>query len=241
MAYANAAAAHMRSTFDCDLALIVIDTLSAAAGFDDENSAGETQRVMSMLAALARETKTLVIVIDHHGKLIDTGVRGSSAKSGAADAILAALGDRDQSTGATSNRRLVVAKLRIGAAGYTIPFNLEGAADGLTCTVKWADAEPELAVPKGKSWPKALIIFKRALDEALGSVGRATTPRPGTPEVKAVDREAVRTEFYRLYPADDTKAKGKAFARGEKDAIERGVMCAIGVGPDLAQTIFWAT
>ena len=111
-ALAAAAAERMRKEFGLELALIVIDTLSAAAAFDDENSAAETQRVMNMLAALARETKTLVLLIDHYGKLVDTGVRGSSAKSAAADAILACLGDRDQATGATTNRRLAVAKLR---------------------------------------------------------------------------------------------------------------------------------
>ena len=52
--------------------------MSAAAGFDDENSAAETQKVMNMLAALARETKALVLLIDHYGKIIETGVRGSS-------------------------------------------------------------------------------------------------------------------------------------------------------------------
>jgi RecA-family ATPase len=88
------AATHMREHFGCDLVAIAIDTLSAAAGFDDENSASETQKVMSALAALARETKTLVIVLDHYGKVADTGIRGSSAKSAAADAILACLGDR---------------------------------------------------------------------------------------------------------------------------------------------------
>jgi hypothetical protein len=80
-AMARQAAAHMRSVFECELVLIVVDRLSSAAGFDDENSASETQKVMNVLAALARETKTLVIVLDHYGKVADTGVRGSSAKS----------------------------------------------------------------------------------------------------------------------------------------------------------------
>lgn len=69
---AMAAAEHTRKNFNCELALIVIDTLSAAAGFDDENSASETQKVMNMLAALARETQTLVLLIDHFGKVVET-------------------------------------------------------------------------------------------------------------------------------------------------------------------------
>jgi len=238
-AFAVTAEAALRKNFGRGLVLIVIDTLSAAAGFDDENSAAETQKVMSVLAALAREAKALVLVIDHYGKVADTGVRGSSAKSASADAILAALGDRDPATGSTSNRRLAVTKLRAGPVGRVIPFGLQKTADGMTCTVQWTDAEPEIVAPKGKPWPKALVIFKRAFDEALGSAGKVTIPRAGMPEVKAVDREAVRAEFYRLYPGETQKAKGKAFLRCVQDAVERGILCSINAGPDLGQTILW--
>jgi hypothetical protein len=238
-ALAAQAAQHLRAIFNCELALVVVDTLSAAAGFDDENSAAETQKVMTAIAALSRETKTLTLLIDHYGKLVDTGVRGSSAKSASADAILACLGDRDPATGATSNRRLAIAKLRAGPTGRVIPFDLAKTDDGLTCIVRWRPDEPELTAPRGKPWPKALIIFKRALDEALDSAGKTTTPRAGMPEVRAVDREAVRAEFFRLYPGDTQKAKSLAFLRCAKDAVERGIMCSINVGPDLGKTIFW--
>jgi hypothetical protein len=238
-ALAKQAAEHLEQNFNCGLALIVIDTLSAAAGFDDENSAAETQKVMNMLAALARETKALVLLIDHYGKVIETGVRGSSAKSAADDAILACLGDRDPATGMMSNRKMAVTKLRAGPVGRVVPFDLMKTDDGLTCVVRWHPDEPELTTPRGKPWPKALIIFKRALDEALGSVGKTTIPRAGMPEVRAVDREAVRAEFFRLYPGDTQKAKSLAFLRCAKDAVERGITCSINVGPDLGQTIFW--
>jgi AAA domain len=240
-ALAAQAAHHLRATFDCDLALIAIDTLSAAAAFDDENSAGETQKVMTMLAILAREARALVLLIDHYGKLVDTGVRGSSAKSAAADAILACLGDRDQATGATTNRRLAITKLRAGPTGRVIPFELAQTADGLTCTVSWK-ADDHIEPPKTegvKIWSKSLTIFRRALLEALSSVGKTTIPRAGMPEVRAVDREAVREEFFRLYPGETHKAKKDAFLRCVKDALERGVLCSINVGPDLGQTIFW--
>ncbi len=237
-ALAAQAAQHLRASFARDLALIVIDTLSAAAGFDDENSAAETQKVMTTIAALGRETKALILLIDHYGKLVDTGVRGSSAKSASADAILACLGDRDQATGETSNRRMAVAKLRAGPTGRVIPFNLEKTDDGLTCIIRWRADEPAPPV-SDKPWPKALRIFKRALDEALDAAGKTTTPRPGMPEVKAVGREVVRAEFFRLYPGDTPHAKKQAFIRCAKDAVERGVMCSINTGPDLGQTIIW--
>ena len=238
-AMARQAAAHMRSVFECELVSIVVDTLSSAAGFDDENSASETQRVMNALAALARETKTLVIVLDHYGKVADTGVRGSSAKSAAADAILACLGDRNQETGETSNRRVAVTKLRSGPTGLVIPFRLAPTMDGATCTVAWSAVAAAPPPSKVKPWPKALAVFKRAFDEALGEFGKTTVPRAGMPEVKAVEREHVRDEFFRLYPADTHNAKKEAFRRGVNDAVNRGLMNSINVGPDLAQTILW--
>jgi AAA domain len=240
MALATEAAAHMGETFECDLALIVIDTLSAAASFNDENSASETQKVMSSVAALARETKTLAVVLDHYGKVADTGVRGSSAKSAAADAILACLGDRDPETGATTNRRMAVTKLRSGPNGRIIAFRLAPTVEGITCTVEWADADDVAAQPpKGNPLPKSLRILKRAFDEALGAFGKTTVPRVGMPEVKAVDRDHVRDEFLRIYPADSAHAKGEAFRRCVKDAVERGALCAINTGPDMDQTILW--
>ena len=187
-ALAKQAAERLKQNFNCELALIVVDTLAAAAGFDDENSAAETQKVMNMLAALARETQALVLLIDHYGKVIETGVRGSSAKSAANDAVLACLGDRDQATGVMSNRKMAVTKLRAGPVGRVVPFELEKTDDGSTCVVRWRPDEPELTAEKGKRWPKALIIFKRALDEAWAAsarrrsrgLGHARGERPST-------------------------------------------------------------
>jgi AAA domain/Bifunctional DNA primase/polymerase, N-terminal len=237
------AAAHLEKNFDCLLALIVIDTMSAAAGFDDENSAAETQKTMNILAALARETKTLVVPIDHYGKISETGVRGSSAKSAAADAILAALGDRDQATGFFNNRKIAVVKLRGGPTGRVIPFELRPTPAGDTCVVNWEPGEPEPETPR-KHWSKSLTTFKRALDEAIRESGKATSPIAGMPEVRAVDQEFVRSEFYRIYIPDsaekgDTKAKNAAFHRCAKEAANRGLMCSRNVGPDLGQTLFW--
>jgi hypothetical protein len=132
---------------------------------------------------------------------------------------------------------MAVAKLRRGPVGRVIPF--DQTADGSTCVVRWRPEAPELTAEKGKPWPKALIIFKRALNEALDAAGKMTTRRVGMPEVKAVDREAVRAEFFRSYPGDTPHAKKLAFLRCVKDAVDRGFICSINVGPDLGQTIFW--
>ena len=162
------AAARCRAEFDLPLALIVVDTLTAAAGFDDENSASETQKVMNTLRELSRVTGALVLAIDHLGKIAETGVRGSSAKATTADAILACLGEKTIE-GRVTNRRMAVSKLRSASAGRVTPFALKVADDG--CIVEWktdAASVPPMAdtARRPKSWPPSLLIFKRALESA---------------------------------------------------------------------------
>lgn len=241
-AHAEEAAKRAREKFDVPLALIVIDTVSAADGFGDENSASETQKVMTSLRELSRATGALVLPIDHYGKLAETGVRGSSAKSAAADAILACLGERDNE-GNVSNHRLAIAKLRNGPSGRVIPFELRATETefGVTCTVNWrldAIAVAPVARPKER-WPKTLAIFKRSLENALGDFGARRRPFADGPDLLTVDREKVRAEFMRSYPADNRKTKGEAWRRCEKDAVSRGVIGSREVGGDLTTTVFW--
>jgi hypothetical protein len=90
-ATADEAARHMKERHGVELGLIEIDTMAAAAGFDDENSNSETQRAMNVLKALADHAKCCVLVVDHFGKSAETGTRGGSAKEASADAVLAIL------------------------------------------------------------------------------------------------------------------------------------------------------
>jgi hypothetical protein len=240
-AHAQEAAEHAREKFGLPLALIVIDTVSAAAGFTDENSAAETQKVMTILRELSRATGALVLPIDHYGKQTETGIRGSSAKSAAADAILACLGERD-SEGNVSNHRLAVAKLRNGPTGRVIPFELRQTETefGVTCIVEWRATAAEAGpIEKPKAWPKSLVIFKRALLNALTDFGVRMRPFADNLEVLAVDREKVRAEFMRAYPADNKKAKGERFRRCVIDAVERGFLGSRSIGEELATTVFW--
>jgi RecA-family ATPase len=75
-ATADEAARHMKERYGVELGMIVIDTMAAAAGFDDENSNSETQRAMNVLKALADHAKCCVLVVDHFGKSAETGTRG---------------------------------------------------------------------------------------------------------------------------------------------------------------------
>jgi AAA domain len=89
---AGEAASRMQSEFGLDLVLIIIDTMSAAAGFKDENSSSEGQTVMNVLGGLSRRTGAFVLACDHFGKAVETGTRGTSAKEAAADVVIACLG-----------------------------------------------------------------------------------------------------------------------------------------------------
>jgi hypothetical protein len=153
----------LRERYSMPLVLVIIDTLAAAANFKDENDAAETQRVMGALDAVSKATGALVLAVDHLGKVAEVGTRGSSAKEGSADFVLAALGERELA-GTVRNRRLAVRKLRGGEVGREIPFTLDtkmmGAdADGdtvTTCTINW---NPPAAPPESASDQRVQVLF----------------------------------------------------------------------------------
>jgi hypothetical protein len=199
------------------LALIVIDTLGAAAGFSDENSASETQKVANMLRELSRETGALVLVIDHYGKIAETGIRGSSAKKAAADVVLAFLGKQDEA-GNITERRMAITKMRAGLSGLCIPFELKPVRldDGTTtCMVEWQEAaEPNQLASKRGKWSGNAIFLKKAIETVVVQSGKPMRPF-GTegPQVMAVEFEEVRAEFMKSFAADKQDTKLKAFNR----------------------------
>lgn len=238
LATANAAASRMHSEFKLPLALVIIDTLAAGAGFQDENAAAENQRVMAALERLSRHTGAFVLGVDHFGKAVETGTRGSSAKEAAADVVLALLADRDIS-GNVSNTRMAVRKLRGGATGAETPFSLEVVQLGqttfgdavTTCVLSWQVAQGAAPRPWRERWPRSLRVFRSSMASALIEHGQKLRPYGiEGPEVTAVAESKVRAEFIAAYPADgetDVKraeAKRKAFARALTSALSRGLI-----------------
>ena len=71
---------------------------------------------MNTLRQVAGRGGCFVLAVDHFGKAIETGTRGSSAKEGSADVVLALLGDKSVS-GEVTNTRLALRKRRGGANG----------------------------------------------------------------------------------------------------------------------------
>jgi hypothetical protein len=111
-ATAKVVADKMMAEWGLPLALIVIDTIVVSAGYTKEGQDNDTaigQRIMWTLAELSKATGAFVLGVDHFGKAVETGTRGSSAKEGAADVVLALLGDRNVA-GKITNTRLALRK-----------------------------------------------------------------------------------------------------------------------------------
>ena len=221
----------MQERFSLPVALIIIDAMTSAAGFRDANDTAEAQRVMDVLSKAAREAEAFVLIVDHFGKDASTGTRNSSAKEDAADAILVTLADRTLA-GVVGHTRLAFRKAKGGKTGQEVAFSARTVevvqSDGVetTLVIEWTDAlhhRPRIAP---KRLPKSLAIFKRALDYALANSGKRLCPFLDGPEVQAVDREAVRHEFVKAYPADNARAKAKLSSGAEVKAVAEGLMTA---------------
>jgi hypothetical protein len=221
----------IKRRFNLPLVLIYIDTMVAAAGYasaGDDNDTAVAQKVMSVLSGLSQQTGALVLGIDHFGKDVNVGTRGNSAKEGHTDVVIALLGER-QINGTITNNRLAVRKLREGICGIELPFAPRDVTigideDGEPQTRKVLDWNKQAAAATGaqaEGWSKSLRLLRRILMTMLADAGTEVMPFADGPAVRAVDRELVRTEFYKQYPADgDEKQKADARRQAFKRAVE---------------------
>lgn len=227
---AREAAERMQKDFGVALALIVVDTMVDAAGYarsGDENDAALGQLVMGRCAELSRRAGALVIGIDHFGKTIETGTRGSSAKEARADVVLALLGDKAIS-GEIANTRLAVRKNRGGPGGRELPFCVRSVDLGTdengepitSLAIEWSG---HAAPPSDRHWGKSLRLLRRVLVETLADNGKDIRPFADGPMVRACDLEIVRTEFNKQYVAEGS-AEQKADTR--RKAFQRAIAAA---------------
>jgi hypothetical protein len=167
IAIAQRDAKWMREKHGVDLVLIIIDTVAAAAAFQKEDDAAQAQKVLNALGELSAATGALVLGVDHFGKDVETGTRGSSAKEGGVENVLSLLGKREV-TGKMTDLRMGVRKVKDAESGRVIPFRLETINCGTdedgdpvtTCVVHW---EPERPPPQGGRPVKVASEFLDAL------------------------------------------------------------------------------
>jgi AAA domain len=233
IAHAQQIDVEMRRRFDIPLALILVDTVVATAGFKrsgDENDAVLGARLMKDgLGEIARQTRTFALGVDHFGKSAETGTRGSSGKEDNADVVLAILGEKSI-TGIVTNPRLAVRKTRGGVAGREYPFTTRIVDTGVldakqrpikTLAITWG-AEGAANAAKKDRWPKTLTLLHRVIINMADGMAKELCPFPDGPLVKAVDIKLVRAEFYKQYPAegDTEKQRREATKKAFKRAID---------------------
>jgi hypothetical protein len=195
------AKAELRARFKTELVLIIVDTLAASAGFKDENDAAEAQKVMGRFGELSRSSGAVVVAVDHFGKDVSSGTRGSSAKEGYADSVLSLLGERRED-GEVSDLRVVIRKVRDGQTGRVVPFALQVIDCGkdedgdpvTTCVVRWEPDRPPAPKDKGGRPAVSRHEFNDALSAAMKE-HREEIELPDGAKVQAVRLNDVREAF----------------------------------------------
>ncbi|WP_331299232.1 AAA family ATPase [Methylobacterium oryzae] len=219
----------MRQRYGVRLGLIVIDTLIAGFGLQDENSSAEAQRVITHMQMLGEPIGAFVLAVHHYGKDETTGLRGSSAYRAGADVVLSLLAERNQGTGEVKARSLNKAKLRDGeegrVAGFTLDFVALGEDDDGdpfgACVVEPDLAAAAPAAPPFRKDPLPVVAFREAFNEVMIACGREVPVRGAGPMVRAITLDEMRDEFRRRYTTVDTdEAKASATVR---QALKRAV------------------
>ena len=225
-------AKQFQDRFGVPLVLVIIDTMIAGAGYTkdgQESDAATTQMVMNTMKAVAKRAKCFVFGIDHFGKAVETGTRGSSAKEGSGDVVLALLGDKSVG-GEVTNTRLALRKRRGGQNGEEHPFSVRVVDMGLdvrdkpmsTLVLDWRPAQAAQATPAKERWSKSIRLLRQVLMNVLVD-GKEQRPYADGPAVRACDLELVRKEFCKQYPADGDE-KEKAHTR--RQAFYRAIKAA---------------
>jgi len=233
IAMAKQADASLQQEFGLPLGLVFIDTVTASAGYamqGAENDSAVGQQVMRVLRQAAEATDSFWCGIDHFGKNIDHGTRGSSSKEAAADVVLACLGERELS-GRVRNLRLGVRKCRGGPTGQEFPFSMrevthpqpdEEGNPISTLVVDWTTTAAAPTGPGPDPWEaerrtdtrQAMLLLKRVLMAKLAELGvELEGLTSGELTVRGIDQELVREEFYQQTPADGTKRQKRDFRR----------------------------
>lgn len=222
--------ARMREQFGVRLGLIAIDTMAAAFAMKDENDAAEAQQVLRHMRMLGEPIGALVMPIHHYGKTEETGLRGSSAYRGGADAVLSILADRNQVTGEVTTRSLNLAKSRWAEEGPIAAFALrfvqlgtddDGDAYG-ACVVEPKLDEPPPSTRKApQKDPLPIVALKGAFDEVLLTHGRDVQVRGAGEIVRAITVEEMRPEFRRRYATAETD--GDKAAATIRQALKRAL------------------
>ena len=197
---------------------------------------------MDTLARISKLTGAFVLAVDHFGKAVETGTRGSSAKESFADVVLALLGEKELG-GGVKNPRMATRKRRGGANGEEFAFTAQLVAMGTdedgdpidTLVLEWGG---EIEPPSSSgAWPKSLRLLHRIMMTLLANRG--------------IEIQAWRHQGSRARPRDRPggvpqlvcrrrRHRGEA-AGGAEQSLPPGSQRRAGTGSDRCQSGYGAT
>jgi hypothetical protein len=231
-AHCKSVAEEMPKRHGVPLKLIVVDTVAAAFAMQDENDAASATKAMRVLQGLHVATGALVAGVAHYGKTAETGIRGSSAFTASADAILAVHADREPMSGRVLSRSVSLTKSRWRDTGWQSGFELKGVRLGLDDEGEdvWAATVLPTALPHAKAgadrgWSRSLRLFRDAVVEAIGTHGKDRLVGGNGAKVRAVDIEDMRLIFYARYATGE--GVGDVSAKAKRSALRNGLSAAI--------------
>lgn len=166
-----------------DLGAIVFDTMAQCLPGADENSSADMGGALGVIQGFAEEFDALSVVVAHHGKNAQAGIRGWSGMGAAADAVITVVRDEE-----TRQRTLTLDKVKNGPDGDCIEFELKPAPIGVfdedgeeiwSCTVSY-EGMADTTVKRAK--PKALTPVEEVMLTAIRWVtdNGSTQPPPAS-------------------------------------------------------------
>lgn len=200
------------------LAVVIVDTLHAALGGGDENSAADMGHALKPLKDAVEEMNLFALIVHHPGKALERGARGSGSLPAAVDTSIELHVPGCTGPGAKPAgmmRCATVVKQRDGAVGESLHYRLPVTTIGVdedgepwtTCTVQPCDP-PKLDDDGLSKTDRNLIDAVRAtLAEERGERARF---------------EVARLRFFNLLGEKTAAAKRQAWGRALKIARDAG-------------------
>jgi hypothetical protein len=185
---------------------VVLDTLNRS--IDGSESKDTDMGAYVSAAGAIRDAFGCVVIIVHHCGLDETRPRGHTSLPGAVDAQLAVTREGMSVTVTVEMMRDGPEDTLVNSVLESIDVGEDEAGKVLTSLVVAPGAGRPVHHDHHR-WTRSLAVFRKALFNALESCGELIRELDGeySPQVRAVDREHVRTEFYAAYPAQGENEK----------------------------------
>lgn len=222
-----------------------IDTMGNVSGFTKEGQGNDevtTTVTNKAVRRIGEETDSFCHGVEHFGKAIETGTRGSSAKEATAYAVLAALGEKAVD-GTVARTRLAVRKVKGGVAGREYPFTPRAVPTGRidrkgrerhTLVIAWGptveidfDALAGKA-PASDSWKKARLLHDSLFDVLEKEGVRDSFSCGNSTGARAVRLVSVQEEYFKRRVAFGDTPKKQLDAR--RAAFKREIDAATDAG-----------